>query len=159
METNYPERNSGHGNSLVLGNEFQDYCIDLFADSINFIIQQYTTKTYQYKCGESRQGVEIKLDNRHIDTSRLSIEIAEKSNGNNKEFVPGGIYSEPLSLFYIIGNYESVYLFSSKFLRQLHEVKGYEEAVHPREKPTIKKFYMPLLDAQKYCITHLTPIS
>ncbi len=155
METKYPSRNSGHKDSFKEGESFQDFCIDLFADRLNFIIQQYTTKKYQYEKGESRQGVEIKLDNRHTDTKRLSIEIAEKKLGTDIDWRPSGIYSHTNNLFYIVGNYQSVFLFSNKFLIQLHNTNRYDEATHPKEYPTIKKYYLPLAEAEKYCITRL----
>ena len=156
MEMKYSNHNSGRSDSGKDGEEFQDFCIDLFADRISFIIQQYSSKKYQYDKGESRQRIEIKLDNRHTGTGRLSIEIAEKKNGNDTDWIHSGIYSWKNPLFYIIGNYQSVYLFSNKFLILLHRTNKYEEKTHPPEYPTIKRYFLPLQEAEKYCITRLT---
>ena len=152
MGTNYDEENSGHLDSLEVGNEFQDFvCIELSKQ--NFIIQNINIKKYQYNVGENLQGFEIKYDARctgdkgTIPTNQLSIEIAEKTKSSNLNYVPSGIYREDNSWLYIHGNYMMFWIFSKTMLKLLHKSGRYKE----HEIPTIKKFYLPILDADKYC--------
>lgn len=143
----YPEINSGHTDSLMKGSEFQDFiCIEMAKH--HFIIQNINTKRFQYNIGENLQGIEIKLDMRFLETNQLSIEIAEKTKIENKEYMPSGIYRIDNSIHYIQGNYDCFYLFSKQFLQKLHKQGKYKE----HELPTIKKFYLPIKDADKYCI-------
>ena len=152
MEIKYAKHNSGRNDSFGDGVEFQDFVCDLLAKKINLIIQNYSSKYFQWNHGENRQGMEIKLDNRCTDTKRLSIEIAEKANGDNLNFVPSGIYRDDNSYLYIVGNRTLIYIFAINFLQRLHKTGKYIEATHPPEKPTIKKFYLPFEEADKYCI-------
>ena len=158
MEINYPKTNSGHDDSFRIGNEFADFvCITLAKDGI--ILQNIGTKKFQYETGENLQGFEIKLDNRFnglypIDkpaTNRLSIEIAEKSKGENIKWISSGIYRGDNSWIYIHGNYKEFFVFSITMLRLLHKSGRYEESESPQEKPTVRKFYLPIVDAYKYC--------
>jgi hypothetical protein len=150
MAINYPERNSGHKNSFEIGNEFQDFvCIELAKDGI--ILQNINSKKFQFEKGENLQGFEIKFDNTHTKTKRLSIEIAEKRKGENINFVDSGIYRKDNTWLYIQGNYELFFIFPVNYLRQLHKSGRYKTDEYPRDLPTIKKFYLPWSDCVKYC--------
>jgi hypothetical protein len=154
MAINYSELNSGHKDSFEIGNEFQDFvCIEMAKDGI--ILQNINSKKFQYETGENLQGFEIKYDSRctgcNTDkppTNRLSIEIAEKTNANNHSFVSSGIYRGDNAWIYIIGNYMNFWIFSIKHLRLMHKKGMYKED----EMPTIRKFYIPIEDADKYCL-------
>lgn len=155
METSYPNyciSNSGHKNSFEVGNEFQDFvCIELAKDGI--ILQNINSKKFQFETGENLQGFEIKYDarctgdNNTKPTFRLSIEIAEKSNESNISYIPSGIYRSDNSWLYIQGNYNGFWIFPKNILKFLHKTKRYKEG----EGSTIKKFYLPIDDADKYC--------
>lgn len=152
METRYNSNNSGHSDSFEVGNNFQDFvCIELAKE--NIILQNINSKKFQFETGENLQGFEIKFDARCTGdnatnaTGRLSIEIAEKTKAENSKFVPSGIYRSDNSWLYIQGNYHQFWIFSKKLLVMLHNSGRYEEA----ELPTVKKFYLPILDADKYC--------
>jgi len=152
METNYRKENSGYNDSLEVGNTFQDFvCIELAKESI--ILQNINSKKFQYEKGENLQGFEIKYDarctgdNGTIATNRLSIEIAEKTKTENIEFVASGIYRNDNSWLYIQGNYKCFWIFSKKILILLHKSNRYKED----EMATIRKFYLPISDADKYC--------
>lgn len=155
METSYPNyciSNSGHKNSFEVGNEFQDFvCIELAKDGI--ILQNINSKKFQYTTGENLQGFEIKYDARctgDINTEptyRLSIEIAEKSKETNISFVPSGIYRSDNSWMYIQGNYNGFWIFPKNILVELHKSGRYKE----HECSTVKKFYLPIEDADRYC--------
>lgn len=158
MKPNYSILNSGHKDSFEVGNEFQDFvCLQLAQQGI--ILQNINSKKYQYEVGENIQGFEIKYDGRctgcngTLSTYRLSIEIAEKSSVDNLFFIPSGIYRNDNSWLYIQGNYDMFWIFSKNILQMLHKSidangnKRYEE----HELATVKKYYLPLSDADRYC--------
>lgn len=130
--------------TLEDGREFQDFVMEALAKT-NVILQNFSSRKYQFKKGENLQGWEIKLDNRCTETGRLSIEIAEKTQANQERWTDSGIYRTD-SWLYIQGNYQGVFVFMTKILVKLHKTKRY----HEHELPTIKKFYLPLEDAHKY---------
>lgn len=152
MEIKYKQENSGHANSFDVGDRFQDFvCIELAKE--NIILQNINSKKFQYETGENLQGFEIKYDarctgdNNTNPTGRLSIEIAEKSKCENENYVPSGIYRSDNSWLYIQGNYHGFWIFSKNILLLLHNSKRYKE----NTLPTIKTFYLPIEDADKYC--------
>lgn len=151
----YNKENSGFSDSLEVGNTFQDFvCIELAKEHI--ILQNINSKKFQYEVGENLQGFEIKLDNRFNGyypndkpaTNQLSIEIAEKTKAENPQYVLSGIYRNDNSWLYIQGNPKCFYIFSKKMLIGLHKSGKYKE----HELPTVKKYYLPISDADKYCI-------
>lgn len=151
MAMNYPDCKDK--DSLENGYSFQDFvCIELAKESI--ILQNILSKKFQYQIGENLQGWEIKLDREFLKTGRLSIEIAEKIRADISYWTPSGIYRNDNSWLYIQGNFECFFIFGKKFLINLHNVKNgngdkkYKEG----EIPTLKKFYLPLIDAEKYCL-------
>jgi len=153
MRPKYSKENSGHENSFEVGDEFQDFvCLTLNKESI--IIQNINTKKYQFEVGENLQGFEIKYDSRStgcggsVPTGRVSIEIAEKSNASIENFTPSGIYRGDNAWLYIIGNYDCFWIFSVKHLILMHKTNKYETG----QMPTIKKFYLPIEVADKYCL-------
>jgi hypothetical protein len=158
MRPNYRELNSGHKDSFEVGNEFQDFvCMELAKQ--NIILQNINSKKFQFEVGENLQGFEIKYDSRctgdngTVATNRLSIEIAEKTRAENSDFIPSGIYRNDNSWLYIQGNYMNFWIFSKNLLQKLHNSGRYEES----ELPTVKKFYLPIADADKYCSKKVTP--
>lgn len=152
MVISYNKNNSGHKNSFEVGNEFQDFvCIELAKHGI--ILQNINSRKFQYETGENLQGFEIKYDARCTGdrgteaTNRISIEIAEKTKAENAEYIPSGIYRTDNSWMYIQGNYMMFWVFPKKILKLLYESGRYKVC----EMPTIKKFYIPIADADKYC--------
>ena len=139
----YPD--SRNDRSIQDGLEFQDLVTDRLAQD-GIIIQNYCSKAYQLQKGENRQGWEIKLDNRCTETGRLSIEVAERT-ALDRPWVPSGIYAGH-SAFYIHGNRERFWLFETSFLQRLHKTARYAEK--DDNPPTIRTFYLPISDADKY---------
>lgn len=149
----YNQNNSGHINSFEIGAGFEDFvCIELAKQGI--ILQNIHSRKFQFETGENLQGFEIKYDSRCTGcstdkppTNQLSIEIAEKTNSSNAYYVKSGIYRDDNSWLYIQGNYHQFWVFSKKLLLLLHESGRYKE----NTLPTIKTFYLPITDADKYC--------
>lgn len=149
VQTRY--KDSKNKNSFADGLEFQDFIIESVARACGFIIQQYASKYYQIKRGESIQRCEIKLDNLCTRTGRLSIEVSEKTNADQDDYMPSGIFSPTQPLFYIQGNRERSYLFATK------DLVTYSINAEYHQERTITAFYMPFDDADKLCIICLTP--
>jgi hypothetical protein len=143
----YPD--SPINNSLEVGAEFQDFAAFHIARQLGINIQIFSSKKFQYSVGESLQGWEFKLDNGMIKYNHLSIEVAEKTNLNQLSWIPSGIYRSDNTHFYVHGNYEYFYLFMKKILVLLHKSGRYGD---DHEWQTVKKFYLPILDADKYGI-------
>lgn len=154
MEPSYDMFNSGYSDSLNIGNEFQDFVCTILAKELNWYIQNFNSKRYQYKHGENLQRVEIKYDARctgdrnTLPTNRLSIEIAEKKRVTDLEYIDSGIYSVTDSLFYVQGNYMMFWVFPTKYLRLIHKNKKLKE----HQEPTVRAFYIPIIDADNWCI-------
>lgn len=147
-QNRYPD--SKNPNSIEEGLEFQDLVTDVLARA-GILIQNYCSKEYQLRKGENRQGSEIKLDNWCTTSHRLSIEISERT-AEDKPWVPSGIYACK-GPFYIHGNTTTFWLFLTKFLKKLHCLKkkdSEEPKYEGKEEPTVRTFYLPESDADKY---------
>lgn len=138
LEPSYP---SGARSTLYSeGVEFQDFvCAELAKYGI--ILQNFSSKRFQLACGENIQGFEIKLDKRCHETGRLSIEIAEKSNAANPDWVPSGIYRNDNCWLYIQGNHHQLFIFPKNRLIHFHERQRPEEF---ESYGTVRKFYVYL---------------
>lgn len=143
LDTLYPDAKSR--TSFQDGLEFQDFVCQQLARQ-NIILQNTVSKRWQIEVGENLQGFEIKMDSRCTDTGRLSIEIAEKSRADMPAYTPSGIYRNDNTWLYIQGNYEVLYIFPKTFLVRLFETGKYPVV----EMPTIRKFYLPFKEAEKY---------
>lgn len=130
---------------LTEGLYFQDYVVELLYE-IGLPIISYSSKEFQQLIGENKAGIEIKYDQKFRNTGNLYIEIAEKSNPNNLNFVPSGIYRNDNTWLYIIGDEKTIFIFSKKLLVQLHKTKKYKEV----QIETSKGYLLPLQDADKY---------
>jgi hypothetical protein len=155
METNYwkqkYENQIQYTNKLANGMEYQDkVCIEL--SKYNIILQNINSKIFQYEIGENLQGFEIKQDKTSLKTNRYSIEIAEKTNGNNINWINSGIFRNDNSFIYIQGNEKFFHMFSKSFLINIYKTNKYKTYEYPKELPTVKKWYLDFVDADKYCI-------
>ena len=126
---------------LERGLQFQDYVTDIIASELCINLASYSSKKYQLK-GENKQGIEIKFDDRHKDTGNLYIEIAEKSNPANLQFVPSGIYRDDNSWLYVIGDYQQLFIFGKKTLVNIHK-NGSDKTFKAVGNETSKGFLIP----------------
>lgn len=132
---------------LEQGNEYQDFVMNLLIEKLGIALSIYGTKKYQWKFGENKQGVEIKFDDNYKTTGNLYIEISEKTNKNNPNFIPSGIFRDDNSWLYLIGNYEIIYIFTKKMLKGLYRCDKYLRKV---EIPTSRGFLLQKSNAEKY---------
>ena len=104
---------------LKKGLEYQDFVFDQLRhmDGMPIFLGAYASEKYQYDKGESLSGIEIKFDDKLKETNNLFIEVKEKTDPSNKEFVPSGIMRNDNSWLYLIGNYEQAFIFARRTLR------------------------------------------
>ena len=133
-------------NSFESGLQFQDFVIDLLMRELGFALSNYSSRRWQFEVGENRQGIEIKLDRRILETGNISIEVAEKSKSSNSKFIPSGIMREDNTWLYIQGNPDIIFIFAKTLLRGLYKSGKYRI----NEMPTIQRFLLPIKDAEAY---------
>lgn len=140
---------------LEQGLYFQDFVVEeLYKCGLPII--SYSSKEYQNMIGENKAGIEIKNDSQWKDTGNLYIEIAEKSNAENKYFVPSGIYRNDNTWLYLIGDKSKIFIFGKKFLVLLHKTGKYKEI--PIKAGTSVGFLVPVKEAEeKYAIKIIEP--
>ena len=135
---------------LKQGQEYQDFVVsELYKIGIPVIT--YTSKKYQIGEGENKAGFEIKFDDRFKKTGNLYIEIAEKADPNNPNFIPSGIYCRDNAWLYVIGDYQSIYIFPKELLKQLHATGIYKEV----KIETSRGYLLPKKDAEEFSIKKL----
>lgn len=127
--------------------EYQDFLVEqLRKHDPGFILSVYGSRKYQYKRGESTNGVEIKFDRRVHETQRLYIEIAEKADPAKENKVPSGIYRKDNSIFWLIGDYQQAFLFSKKQLQYIWECKSnyWRSVLRPVEGDNSDAYLLPV---------------
>jgi hypothetical protein len=136
--------------NLEIGLEYQDFVCNILLREFGIPVISFSSRKYQLT-GENKQGIEIKCQAKFKKYDNLYIEICEKSNEANERYIPSGIYRADNTWLFCTGDYETIYIFSVKHLRMLHDKKIYRE-VEPRAVKTSKGFLLPKIDAEKYCI-------
>ena len=137
---------------LEKGLQFQDFITDILIKELGISLSTYSSQKYQNLKGENKQGFEIKFDDKYKDTGNVYIEVAEKSNPLNENFISSGIYRNDNTWLYLIGDYKEIFIFSKKHLKLMYESKKYKEVIISTSKGMIIKKE----DAEKYCIKKIT---
>jgi len=135
------------------GLEFQDFVADILHRKLGLVITNYTSCKWQFNVGENMQGIEIKLDKRILETGNVSIEVGEKSRADLPDYTPSGILRNDNSWLYVQGNYEIIFIFAKKILLMLY----YSGRYRIDNLLTIRRFLMPITDAEKYAAKILKP--
>lgn len=149
-ETNY-NMTEQYAQCLEKGLQYQDFVTDVLISELGISLSTYNSKKYQYTKGENKQGFEIKFDDKYKTTGNIYIEIAEKSNANNKEYVKSGIYRNDNTWLYLIGDYKNIFVFSKKHLQLMHEMNKYRKV----QTATSKGFLIPQKECFKYCVNKI----
>lgn len=100
----------------------------------------------QYTEGENIMGVEIKNDKLFRETGNLYIETGEKTHPDNPNFVPSGILRNDNAWLYLIGDYQTIFIFAVTMLVGLNKTGRYRKTGNP----TSCGFLLPDTDARKY---------
>ena len=114
---------------LEKGLQFQDFITDILLKELGISLSTYSSQKYQNLKGENKQGFEIKFDDKYKDTGNVYIEVAEKSNPLNENFISSGIYRNDNTWLYLIGDYKEIFIFSKKHLKLMYESKKYKEVI------------------------------
>ncbi len=112
-----------YNDHLLAGNEYEDYVCTQLRKRYGIIIQIHSSKKYQNDIGESAGGFEIKFDDKVATTNNLWIEVREKSNPQIESYTPSGIMRSDNTWLYLIGNRETLWVFSKRQLRLLYQNK------------------------------------
>jgi len=136
---------------LEKGLQFQDFITDVLIKELGISLSTYNSKKFQYLKGENKQGFEIKFDDKFKITKNIYIEIAEKSNPKNYEYVKSGIYRNDNTWLYLIGDYECIYIFSKKHLQLMHNMNKYKLV----KTSTSQGFLVPEKECNKYSINKI----
>ena len=105
---------------LAEGEKFQEYIKKLFFAEFAIHLD-FTKKTHQLDIGETLQGIGIKYDRKYKQTGNLYIEVAEKTHPENEEYIRSGIFRKDNTWLYVIGDYQTVFLFSKKRLIKIKD--------------------------------------
>lgn len=152
MATNYKQYREAQIRSSAL---YQDFVMEMCASHANLIIQVYGSKEFQWNVGESRQGVEIKFDDKMASTGNLWIEVAEKAEPREGAYATSGIYRNDNTWLYIIGNYDTIFVFPKNILQMLHAAKRYRELENSYK--TSVGYLLPSTEAEKYACLIMKP--
>jgi len=104
-------------NKIESGLLYQDFIVDLMLQVLRFPVTIYSSRLYQTTVGEGPAGVEIKHDEKYATTGNLWIEVAEKARPREGAYVPAGICRDDNSWLYIIGDYDTVFVFTKVLLQ------------------------------------------
>ena len=136
--------NEYYAKKLDQGLKYQDFVVEKLYE-IGLPVISYSSKEYQNTVGENKAGIEIKNDTNFRETGNFYIETAEKSDAENANFVPSGIYRNDNTWLYLIGDYETIFVFSKKQLLLLHKCGKMKEV----EISTSRGFLLPVVEAEK----------
>src|SRR5262245_6326997 len=151
MGTSYDEYRKTKMESAAL---YQDFVVDVCWNVLGLAIVMYTSRAYQLTVGESRTGAEIKHDEMYARTGNLWIECAEKARPRAGDYVPSGVFRDDNSWLYIIGDYDTIYIFSKKFLQALSQSRY---PIRENNTKTSKGYLLKQADAEKYANAILQP--
>jgi hypothetical protein len=134
---------------LKEGMSFESFIQKVFFEELAINLD-FTVYDNQTKIGETLQGIEVKFDNRYKETGNLYIEVAEKSNPDNPNYIKSGVFRDDNTWLYAIGNYEKIFIFAKKTLVQI------KDKFTPVVTPTSMGFLLPNKDAEFYCAKIIT---
>jgi hypothetical protein len=137
------------------GKLFQDFVVDSCWNLLGLAIVQYSSQVYQQTIGESKTGAEIKHDEQFAKTENLWIEIAEKARPRPGDHVASGIYRNDNTWLYIIGNYDTLYIFQKTLLKLLHQSGKWR--ILENNTKTSRGFLLSKADAERYAAAILQP--
>jgi hypothetical protein len=84
--------------------------------------ERHDTKDSQIRYGDMRIGpdhVELKYDQKFVETGNLFIEVAEKRRAEQAQWMPSGIYASSLARWYGVGDHRDWFLFERVALRDV----------------------------------------
>lgn len=110
-----------YNQQLQESSEYEDLVCDTLSEKLGMVLRTYKSKKSQYENGENKAGFEIKYDKRFKETGNLYIEVAEKANPENKNYVASGIFRDDNTWVYVIGDKETIFIFTKRILKALKD--------------------------------------
>jgi len=138
---------------LKEGKEFEKYVKKQLIEKRKLYLDIIEDKVEQYTIGETMQGYEIKYDKLYKRWGNLYIEIKEKTNPQNYEYVLSGIFRDDNTHTWIIGDYTEVYMFKKNVLIDIYNKKEYFGDIKITETSHGILLNKPLID--KYNIDYI----
>ena len=136
---------------LLDGKNYEKFVCKVLKNKMNLSIDIFENVQDQYNIGESQQGFEIKYDKLHKKTKNIFIEVSEKTNKNNFNYINSGIYRNDNSWILLIGNYNVIYFFGISTLKLLFETNRFKKITTE----TSKGFLLNQEDIEKYNINKI----
>lgn len=138
-------QNGYYADQLEVGLQFQDFVTtQLYQRGI--VVVGYSSRRYQNERGENMLGAEIKRDDNFRKTGNLYLEVAEKAHPDRAQYTESGIMRADNSWLFVIGDEQTIWMFSTKYLRLL------KDRYRKVQTPTSIGRLMPIYDADRYCI-------
>lgn len=136
---------------------YQDFVVDCCFNLLKLPLSIYSSRFYQQKFGESVNGAEIKHDKEYKRTGNLWIEFGEKASLRDGPYFPSGILRKDNTWLYIIGDYDTIFIFGKKALQSLHAAGQYQRRENGTK--TSEGFLLPKVDASGLAAQILCPKS
>lgn len=136
-----------YDDKLKDGKKYEKFVVEYFKkEGIKITL----TKTFedQINIGESFEGYEIKFDDKYNKTGNLWIETQERSDVK-KEYVNSGTLRDDNTIFYIIGNYDTIFVFKKDKLKQL----SYEKKILENNMKTSKGYLLSTSECYRHSDT------
>jgi len=114
------DKQERYNKCLKIGIEYQDFITVQFLKHLAWPLANFQSVKYQVEYGENVNGVEIKLDLNFSKTANLFIETEERPT-TDQPFSPAGIYHKDNSWVYVIGDYNTIFIFMRNTLQLLHK--------------------------------------
>jgi len=134
---------------LKAGQEYEDFVAQQLWNR-GLPVYVYRSRRWQWKAGESVNGIEIKLDRRFRETGNLFIETAERrTTDGTSQWRPSGIYDEHDPRILAIGDYRTIYLLGVRLVRYAcSSSKRFTEM----ERGTVRGYLLPVAMADTWAI-------
>lgn len=148
--SDFPEYEDYYAYNLERGITFQDYVLRAL-QVLGWVFINYSSKYFQFRVGENSAGIEIKYDSLMCSTGNLYVETGEK-RPDRTWYVPSGICKVDNSIFYVIGDYSTFFLFTKRELLRLYERNQTENLFRTVEQSTTKGILIPMRVAHQVAL-------
>lgn len=152
MKSNYEDYRRS---KIETGQLFQDFVTRYMWEKHKVAVNQFTSERYQKLVGESATGIEIKHDEKFLSTGNLWIETGEKARPRQGDYYPSGIYRNDNTRYYLIGDYDTLFLFEKKRLIEA-ERSGRYRTIENGTRTSIG-FLLPSMPARAMAMIVLYP--
>jgi hypothetical protein len=131
---------------LEIGHEYEDFVQHVLWER-GIVVMLNRSARYQWRHGEGLGGIEVKLDRKFRESGNLYIETAERRTSDGRSaWRPCGPYDNPAPRMLAIGDYQTIYLLSVRWLFWV------EPRCEHHEGKTQKGYKLPVQSASRGAI-------